>query len=86
MSEGTKSIRREAIAQGEDSIDVSDVPELGAEFFKNAKLRGPMVQMHTALVDRDVYEWFQSQGPDYLQRMNQLLREYMLSSLERSKP
>lgn len=30
-------------------------------------------------VEREVYEWFHAQGPDYMQRINRLLREHMES-------
>lgn len=77
MSEGIKSIWRDPPAQNDEGIDLSDIPELGEEFFRQAQLRGPLIEKYTALVDRDVYEWFQLQGPDYLQRMNQVLLDYV---------
>jgi uncharacterized protein (DUF4415 family) len=61
----------------DDEIDLSDIPELGEEFFKHAKMRGPLVQKNTVLVDTDIYQWFQEHSPDYQQRINQLLRDYM---------
>lgn len=79
MSEGTKSIFREGSGVSDEGIDLSDIPELSEEFFRRAELRGPMVQMYSALIEREVYEWFQAQGPDYMQRINRLLREHMES-------
>ena len=61
----------------DDEIDLSDIPELGEEFFKHAQMRGPLIQKNTVLVDADIYAWFQQHSPDYQQRINQLLRDYM---------
>ena len=78
MNEGTRSIWRSPLVPGDDATDSSEPPELGEEFFRHAQLRGPMIEKYSALVDREVYEWFQKQGPDSLQRMNQVLRDYMV--------
>lgn len=77
MNEGIKSGSHKPAASAVEDVDLSDIPELDEFFFQHAEIRGPMVQLYSALVDRDVYEWFQLQGPDYLQRMNQVLREHM---------
>jgi hypothetical protein len=53
-----------------------EIPELGDEFFKNAKPYPRTITKHTVLVDADVYEWLQQQ-PEGLRLVNQLLREYM---------
>jgi uncharacterized protein (DUF4415 family) len=59
-------------------IDYSEIPPLGAEFFKKAKLRVPEPkQTVTMRLDRDVLAWFRRQGAGYQTRINQLLREYM---------
>jgi uncharacterized protein (DUF4415 family) len=60
-----------------EAIDFSDIPELGDEFFKNAKIRAPLTQKDTILLDHDIYEWFHSLGADYQQRINLLLRRHM---------
>lgn len=78
MNEGAK-LPISSDPPGDEGIDLSDIPELGEEFFQHAQLREALIEKHSALVDREVYEWFQSQGPDYLRRMNQLLRDYMLA-------
>lgn len=77
MSEDIRSIWRDSPLPDSDGIDFSDIPELGGEFLRRARLRGPLIEKYSALIDREVYEWFQQQGPDYLQRMNQVLRAYM---------
>lgn len=60
-----------------EAIDFSDIPELDDEFFKHAKMRMPLTQKDTILLDHDIYEWFKSQGPDFQQRINALLRSHM---------
>lgn len=61
----------------DDEIDLSDIPELGDEFFAQAKTRGPLIQKNTVLVDQDVYDWFVAQVPDYPEVIAGLLRTYM---------
>lgn len=60
-----------------EAIVFSDIPELDDEFFKNAKMRAPLTQKDTILLDHDIYEWFKSQGPDFQQRINVLLRSHI---------
>jgi len=45
----------------DEEIDTSDIPPLGEEFFKNAKLRMPPENVNLT-IDHDVLEWFKSQG------------------------
>ena len=76
----------EALAKKPDSeIDFSDIPELGDEFFKNAK-RGTMYRalkrQTTLRLDADVIEWFKRHAPDgkgYQTDINRALREYIES-------
>ena len=63
--------------------DELDIPELGDEFFKNAKVRPGFVRKYSVLLDQDVYEWLQEQ-PTGLERANQLLREQMRAERERN--
>lgn len=71
----------DAIAAMPDSeIDTSDAPEI--EDWSNAK-RGlfyrPMKQQLTLRLDMDVLDYFQRAGKGYQTRINQALREYMVS-------
>ena len=60
----------------DEEIDFSDIPELGDEFFQNARLRMPPENV-TLKVDHDVLEWFKSLGEaEYSRRMNAALRIY----------
>ena len=58
--------------------DEFDIPELGDEFFRKAKVRPGFVRKCSVLLDEDVYQWLQGQ-PTGLERANQLLREHMLA-------
>jgi uncharacterized protein (DUF4415 family) len=62
----------------DDEIDTSDIPPLDEDFFASAELRMPEPEQSiTIRVDRDVLEWFKSQGKGYQTRMNAVLRMYM---------
>jgi uncharacterized protein (DUF4415 family) len=69
-------------AMPDDAIDYSEIPELDADFFKNAvwKMPDPKASI-TLRVDRDVLEWFKQQGPRYQTRINALMRAYMESQI-----
>jgi len=59
-------------------IDFSDIPELDADFFRNAKVRMPRAKKAISLrLDQDVLTWFRKQGRGYQTRMNAVLRTYM---------
>lgn len=75
MNEATS--KKSWIELADDEIDLSDIPELDGDFAEQATMCEPLVRKNTMLVDSDIYEWFQREGPDYQQRMNRLLRDYM---------
>lgn len=59
-------------------IDVSDVPELDEEFFREAKVRLPKGKQLVSLrIDSDVLDWFKRQGKGYQTRINAILRAYV---------
>jgi uncharacterized protein (DUF4415 family) len=61
-------------------IDTSDTPTLGTAFFRRATLRLPEPKASiTIRLDRDVIDWFKSQGSGYQTRMNAVLRLFMES-------
>jgi uncharacterized protein (DUF4415 family) len=72
-------------ARPDSEIDLSDIPELTEEQWKNAE-RGhfyrPVKRQITARVDADVLAWFKSQGKGYQSRINAILRREMLSALK----
>jgi uncharacterized protein (DUF4415 family) len=75
---------RELAARPDFKIDLSDIPELTEEQFKNAE-RGrfyrPVKRQITARVDADVLEWLKSQGKGYQSRINAILRREMVAAL-----
>ncbi len=65
-------------ALDDDGIDYSDVPELGADFWKKAKVLDHGAKKPiTIRVDQDVITWFKSRGGRYQVLINQVLRQYM---------
>ncbi|WP_253276418.1 BrnA antitoxin family protein [Synechococcus sp. PCC 6312] len=66
----------------DEDIDLSDCPEITPEMFAQAIVRRglPLTKAKaqvTLRIDRDVLEWFKSQGRGYQTQINQLLRAYM---------
>ncbi|MCC3564894.1 MULTISPECIES: BrnA antitoxin family protein [unclassified Microcoleus] len=62
----------------ECAIDTSDISELDASFWETAKLVKPLTKQAISLrVDRDVLDWFKSQGKGYQSLMNAVLRSYV---------
>ncbi len=58
-------------------IDISDIPELDEDFWKNAKVVVPPHKKAISLrVDEDMLEWFREQGRGYQSLMNAVLRSY----------
>ena len=67
----------ELAALPDEAIDTSDMPELGDDFFRNAKLVMPAGKRQVTLrIDADVLDWFRAQGKGYQSRMNAVLRAY----------
>lgn len=69
----------------DEQIDTSDMPELGEEFFQNARFVMPHERIKTPVtmpVDADVLEWFKGQGEGHLTRMSAVLRAYVMAQKE----
>ena len=60
----------------DEDIDVSDIPELGEEFWANAVLVQPEKRSITMRLDEDVYEWLKTTFPQYQTAINRILRQY----------
>ncbi|MBI4556748.1 MAG: BrnA antitoxin family protein [Candidatus Hydrogenedentes bacterium] len=59
-------------------IDFSDIPRLGADFWRRATLRMPQKQESvTRRLDPDVLAWLRSLGRGYQTRINAVLRSYV---------
>ncbi len=75
-----KELSTEQLAALSDKdIDVSDIPELGEKFWKNAQVVMPedRGKIHiTAKFDADMVRWFKRQGRGYQARMNAVLRSF----------
>jgi uncharacterized protein (DUF4415 family) len=74
--------RLKALAARPDSeIDLSDIPELTEDFFKNAvrnPFYRPVKKQVTVRLDSDIIAWLRNKGSGYQTRMNALLRSAML--------
>ena len=66
-------------------IDFSDIPELGEDFFKNARrVNEPLSKSQlTIRLDADVLAWLKSNGRGYQTRINRILRAAMESKPSR---
>lgn len=82
-------VRLSALANKPDSeIDYSDIPPLGDDFWKNAvrnPFYKPVKQVTTVRVDSDVLLWLKSRGKGYQTRINAILRDAMLNSIQHHK-
>ena len=71
------------VARPDSEIDLSDIPELTEEDWKNA-VRGkhyrPVKAQITAHLDKDVLAWLKAEGRGYQTRMNAILRREMLQA------
>ncbi len=66
-------------ALSDHEIDTSDIPELGKEFWKNARVVRPEDRHKTQITakfDTEVVRWFKKQGRGYQAHMNAVLRTY----------
>lgn len=64
------------ILQDKD-IDLSDSPELGADFFKEAVPWPGNKRQITLRLDPDIVEFFKSQGRGYQTAINNVLHNYV---------
>ena len=76
----TKSDLARVDALKDEDIDYSEIPDLstlGQEFWDKAvvKRAEPKAQV-TIRLDREVLDWFKSQGKGYQSRINAVLRAY----------
>jgi len=68
-------------ADSDEGIDFSDIPKLGSDFWKKAKLRMPQKKESVTIrLDHDVLEWFRGMGRGYQAKINAVLRSYMKSA------
>ena len=60
----------------DEDIDLSDIPELSADFIDKMTWVGPKVAV-SLRVDPDVLEWFKHRGRGYQSRINAVLRAFV---------
>jgi len=79
LPEPTKAAWERFHSIREEDIDDSDIPELGEEFWKNAKLMPPLIPKTpvSLRIDPDILDWFKSHGKRYQSRINAVLRAYV---------
>ncbi len=65
-------------AQTDQTIDYSDIPEIGDDLFAKATFV-PGKQLVTIRLDTDVVEWLKRSGKGYQTRTNKILRTVMES-------
>ena len=71
---------------GDANIDYSDIPELDAAFFRDARVVVPPGKKQlTIRLDADVLAWLQDQGKGYHSRINAILRAYYEAHQDRAK-
>jgi len=64
-------------AMKDEKIDTSEIPPLGEEFFVNAKLRMPKNKVSVIVsLDKEISDWYESQGDEGRKLMNIALRIY----------
>ena len=62
----------------DEDIDFSDIPELGDEFWKNAKVVEPdRTEQITLRIKRSVLDFFRASGKGYQTRINRVLETYV---------
>ena len=65
-------------SMNDKEIDLSEIPELDEEFFRNAEIRLPRRKQHVSMrLDAEVLDWFRKQGQGYQTRINAVLRAYV---------
>jgi uncharacterized protein (DUF4415 family) len=77
MPKSNRSSKKKTSSTAE-SICYEDIPELGASFWRRARVELPLPKEAISLrVDHDVLEWFRSTGKGYQSLMNAVLRSYV---------
>jgi uncharacterized protein (DUF4415 family) len=88
LTEADRKRLRALAARPDSEIDLSDIPEMTDDEWKNAE-RGhfyrPVKKQITARVDADVLAWLKSQGKGYQSRINAILRREMLAAHRAAK-
>ena len=74
----TKTDWQRLAAMTDDEIDTSEIPKLDENWFLEANTITPESEEAISLrLDREIVDWFKSQGKGYQLRMNAVLRAYV---------
>lgn len=77
MSNSSKTNWAKVDALTDETIDTTEVPPLGKNFFAKAKLRTPSELVPVTLqLDSEVLEWFRNTGSDWQNRIRAALWIY----------
>jgi uncharacterized protein (DUF4415 family) len=72
---------KELAALADRDIDLSDIPELDADWFAKAEVRFSVPKEAVSIrLDADILDFFRTQGAGYQTRINAVLRAYMEST------
>ena len=71
-------------ATRDEDIDLSEVPELTEEWFRNAVRWPPRKEQITLRLDPDVLQFFRKRGRGYQTGINRALRVYMNAAKKRA--
>lgn len=85
LARAPKAARKALAARGDDRSGRGESLPPGGDFWKNAipnPFYKPIKQATTIRVDLDVLLWLKNQGHGYQTRINAILREAMLRSLD----
>ncbi|MDR2016736.1 MAG: BrnA antitoxin family protein [Burkholderiales bacterium] len=85
VSEGSKAELKALAKKPDKEIDYSDIPPLDEAFWAQAvpnPFYKPLKTHASVRIDSDVMVWLKSQGKGYQTRMNAILREAMLRSMQ----
>jgi uncharacterized protein (DUF4415 family) len=64
-------------AMKDEEIDLSDSPELDADFFKDAVLWPAQKKQITLRLDPEILDFFKAKGKGYQTAINNVLRRYV---------
>lgn len=68
-------------AMKDEDIDLSDIPELDATFWKNAKIMIPKSdkQKTSVKLDQELVDWFKKHDKSYINHIQAVLKTYIVS-------
>ena len=79
---------KKLLEMSDADIDYSDIPPLGDDFFKTAKLvkRQPRTEAINISIDTEVLDWFRTHGKEkgYQALINDVLRTHVKHQSEKS--